>query len=223
MRILLAEDAALMRDGLVALLTRAGHEVVDAVATAPELEARVRDLAENLPDLVLADVRMPPDNADDGLRAGVRIRQRHPRLPVVLLSQYLGHDYLKRLLDSVRDHPDAGGVGYLLKDRVAHVADFMTALKTVAAGGVVVDQKVMDTLRERPTGRLDVLTGREAEVLRLVATGATNPQVGSAMHLSEGAVVKHLSAIFDKLGLNSEGNRRVLAVLAYLEGSRTSQ
>lgn len=160
--------------------------MVAAVTTAPELEAAVNRLGTNPPDLLLTDVRMPPDHTDDGLRAAIRIRQQHPHLPILLLSQYLGPQYLRRLLDATRDQTNPAGTGYLLKDRVANVNDFMTTLATVAAGGVVVDPKVMDTMRERPTGTLGLLTKRETEVLRLASTGATNPQIGQAMHLSEG-------------------------------------
>ena len=216
MKIMLAEDAVLMRDGLAALLARAGHQIVASAATAPEIETAIDRLAEP-PDLLIADVRMPPGHTDDGLRAAIRIRQRRPGLPVLLLSQYLGAEYLERLLDATAE-PTVGGAGYLLKDRIAHISDFLTALETIAAGGIVVDQKVMAATR-RGNDPLAVLSDREIDVLRLVATGATNPGIAAQLHLSEGAVVKHLGSVFDKLRISGRpGNRRVLAVLAYLQG-----
>lgn len=160
---------------------------------------------------------MPPDHTDDGLRAAVAIRAARPRLPILLLSQWLGNEYLGTMLESVRRDPDAGGIGYLLKDRVAHVRDFLGSLEAVAGGGIVVDRKVIAALMDERDAGLRALTDREREVLRSISTGATNQQVAATLHLSEGAVVKHVSTIFDKLGLsNQEGNRRVLAVLAYL-------
>lgn len=217
MRILLAEDSALMRDGLTAILERAGHHITAAVPDAEALLTTLHQHRDDLPDLVLADVRMPPTNTDDGLRAAITIRERHPQLPVILLSQHLGPEYLERLLDAVQDHPDAGGIGYLLKDRVAHVNDFLTALDTVTRGGILIDQKLMTALRDHRTHAVNTLTDRETEVLRHVAAGATNPQIAAHMHLSEGAIVKHLSNAFDKLGLtHAQGNRRVLAALTYL-------
>ena len=194
MRIVLAEDEALLREGLRVLLEHAGH------------------------DVVVTDVRMPPGRTDDGLRAAIELRREHPRLPILLLSQYLGNEYLRRLLDSAADDPCSGGVGYLLKDRVAHVHEFMQALQTVACGGVVVDRKVISALMRRREDRLERLTPREREVLRHVSAGETNHGIAEALHLSDGAVVKHIGAIFDKLGLSRrEGNRRVLAVLAFLD------
>lgn len=222
MRILLAEDAALLREGLVALLERAGHDVVP-VSTATELEVRARTLlAEDAVDLVLTDVRMPPGGADDGLRAAVTLRSEHPHLPVVVLSQYLTHEYAVDLLGDAPPStspsvPVAAGVGYLLKDRVSHVHDFLRALETVQAGGIVVDPEVIASLMARRVDQLSQLTPRGLQVLALVSEGATNQQIAEELHLSEGAVVKHISAAFDQLGLSErEGNRRVLTVLAYL-------
>ena len=202
MRIVLAEDEALLREGLVMLLEHAGHDVVASVATATELVHVVKRGDPAVPpDIVITDVRMPPGRTDDGLRAAIELRRDLPHLPILLLSQYLGNEYLQRLLDSTEDDPSSGGVGYLLKDRVAHVHEFMQALQTVASGGVVVDRKVISALMHRREDRLERLTPREREVLQ---------------HVS--AVVKHIGAIFDKLGLSQrEGNRRVLAVLAFLD------
>ena len=168
--------------------------------------------------MVITDVRMPPGRTDDGLRAAIELRRDRPHLPILLLSQYLGNEYLQRLLDSAEDDPRSGGVGYLLKDRVSHVHEFMQALQTVASGGVVVDRKVISALMRRREDRLERLTPREREVLQHVSAGETNRGIAAALHLSDGAVVKHIGAIFDKLGLSQrEGNRRVLAVLAFLE------
>ena len=219
MRIVLAEDEALLREGLVMLLEHAGHDVVASVATATELVHVVKRGDPAVPpDIVITDVRMPPGRTDDGLRAAIELRRDRPHLPILLLSQYLGNEYLQRLLASAEDDPRSGGVGYLLKDRVAHVHEFMQALQAVASGGVVVDRKVISALMRRSEDRLERLTPREREVLQHVSAGETNHGIAEALHLSDGAVVKHIGAIFDKLGLSQrEGNRRVLAVLAFLD------
>lgn len=219
MRIVLAEDEALLREGLVMLLEHAGHDVVASVATATELVHVVKRGDPAVPpDIVITDVRMPPGRTDDGLRAAIELRRDRPHLPILLLSQYLGNEYLQRLLDSAEDDPRSGGVGYLLKDRVAHVHEFMQALQAVASGGVVVDRKVISALMRRSEDSLERLTPREREVLQHVSAGETNHGIAEALHLSDGAVVKHIGAIFDKLGLSQrEGNRRVLAVLAFLD------
>ncbi len=217
MRIMLAEDSVLMRDGLVALLVRAGHDVVAQFGTADELRCRLDRDDADLPDLLISDVRMPPDGTDDGLRAAVDLRDRHPRLPVLLLSQWLGGEYLQRLMSTVRADPTSGGLGYLLKDRISHVRDFIGAVHTVAGGGIVVDRQVVAGLMDQRDAGLSGLTPREQSVLQAVSAGATNQQIAAQLHLSEGAIVKYISSIFDKLGVSSEeGNRRVLAVLTYL-------
>lgn len=212
MRILLAEDSALLREGLVALLERAGHQIVGAAATATELlSLGAADGGAEAADLVLTDVRMPPGMGDDGLRAALELRARRPGLPVVLLSQYAEQSCAERLL------ADGSAVGYLLKDRVAHVHDFLRALESVRAGGVVIDPEVISSLLHRRPDHLAGLTAREREVLALVAEGMTNQQVAQRLHLSQGAVVKHVSSAFDALGISERaGNHPVLAVLAYL-------
>lgn len=221
MRVVLAEDSVLMREGVVALLERAGHDVVAAVGSADALCRTIIPRApEDLPDLVVTDVKMPPGNADDGLRAALSIRETHPRLPIVLLSQWVGNEHLDRLLASVQADGDSGGVGYLLKDRVSHVRGFLASLDAVVAGGVVVDRDVVGNLIDDRRRALGSLTEREHDVLRLLSGGETNQQIAQTLHLSEGAVVKHVSAIFDKLGITAQdGNRRVLAVLAYLSSN----
>lgn len=225
MKILLAEDAALLRDGLVALLERAGHEVIAAVPTATELLAEARTLLPtDAVDLVLTDVRMPPGNADDGLRAALRIREDHPSVPLVVLSQYVEQRYASTLLGltggEARPAGEAG-LGYLLTDRVFRVHDFLDALEVVRGGGIVVDPQVVSALMRQDTTALDRLSAREREVLELVSRGETNDQISAQLHLSRGAVVKHISAVFDKLGLmEREGKRRVLAVIAFLREQR---
>lgn len=216
MRLLVADDAALIRAGLVGLLERSGHQVVGEAADAPELLARCHRLAGagELPDLVVADVRMPPSMTDDGLRAAVQLRARHPGLPVLMLSQYVAPAYAATLLEA-RD----GGVGYLLKERVGRVADFLNSIEVVAAGGVVVDPEVVSQLLNARRGDplLGRLTPRELEVLSLMANGASNGRIADQLVVTPAAVAKHVANIFAKLDLGPhEDNRRVRAVLAYL-------
>lgn len=208
--VVLAEDGTLLREGLVELLGRLDLEVLQAVSDADSLLAAV---ARQRPDLVITDIRMPPDFTDEGIRAAVALRTEHGALPVVLLSQYVERSYAEALLDS------AGGVGigYLLKDRVVDVAEFGAALRTVAGGGTVVDPEVVRGLLRR-TQPVDALTNREREVLGQVAEGHSNAAIARALFVTEAAVNKHVSNIFSKLGLppNEDQNRRVLAVLAHL-------
>jgi len=214
LRIVLAEDAALLREGLVGILERAGHEVVAAVGDAQALEAYVR---RERPDLVVTDVRMPPTHTDEGLRAAVAIRAEHPGTAVLVLSAYVAESYVSELLDSA---PGGAGVGYLLKDRVGHVRDFLDSLERVADGGTVVDPEVVRQLlrRRHDDGPLAALTEREREVLALMAEGRTNGQIAGRLVVSEAAVRKHVGSIFAKLPLDPAGDRRVSAVLAYLRG-----
>ena len=222
MRIVLAEDAALLRAGLVSLLQRAGHEVVAEVEDAPSLIAAVdeRTAGDGL-DIVITDVRMPPGMTDDGLRAAVAIRERHPTLPIVILSQYVAPAYASVLLETA-SRPEAPGTGYLLKERVGRVADFMRSLEVVAGGGMVVDPEVVGSLlRSRHDDvRLTRLTPREREVLALMANGASNNQIAEELVVTPAAVAKHVANVFAKLDLGpDEENRRVRAVLAYLNPS----
>ena len=210
MRLTICEDSVLLREGLIRLLTEVGHEVVVAL---PDAVGLMDSLACDPPDFCILDVRLPPTFTDEGVRAALQVRERYPELPVLVLSQYVEERYAGELIAS-----STRALGYLLKDRVAHVHEFIRALETVAGGGVVVDRKVITALMRRREDRLERLTPREREVLRHVSAGETNRAIAQELHLSEGAVVKHVGAIFDKLGLSQrEGNRRVLAVLAFLD------
>ncbi|WP_425245453.1 response regulator transcription factor [Streptomyces sp. NEAU-NA10] len=211
LRVVLAEDSVLLRDGLTALLTRFGHEVVAAVGDAGALLAAV---AEHTPDVVVTDVRMPPAFQDEGLHAAIRLRAEHSGLPVLVLSQYVQRAYAAELLDS----GDGTGLGYLLKDRVGQVEEFVDALHEVAAGGTVVDPEVVRQLLRRRRDPLARLTPREREVLALVAEGKSNGAIARALVVSEAAVGKHIGGILTKLDLPpaDDTHRRVLAVLAYL-------
>ena len=213
LRIALAEDAALLREGLVGILERAGHEVIAAVGDADALQAFVR---RERPDVVITDVRMPPSFTDEGLRAAVAIRAEHPGIAVMVLSAYVAEAYVGELLDS----GDGTGVGYLLKDRVSHVREFLDSLSQVASGGTVVDPEVVRLLlrRRHDDGPLAALTDREREVLALMAEGCTNGTVAERLFVSEAAVRKHVGSIFAKLPLDPASDRRVSAVLAYLRG-----
>jgi DNA-binding NarL/FixJ family response regulator len=216
MRILLADDATLLREALHALLERLGHEIVGATASAPELLAAY-SAARPLPDLVITDVRMPPDRTDDGLRAAIEIRAAQPRQPILALSQYVADRYARDLLTL----PE-GGVGYLLKERVNRIADFDRALHTIAGGGTVIDPEVTrHLLRADGAGPLTALTPRERQVLALMADGASNGDIARSLVLSDAAVRKHVGNIFAGLGLApTDENRRVRAILAYLDTRR---
>ncbi|MDX3234101.1 response regulator transcription factor [Streptomyces sp. ME03-5709C] len=208
---MLAEDSVLLRDGLTGVLDRYGHRVVAAVGDADALVAAV---GEHSPDVVVTDVRMPPGFQDEGLRAAVRLRRERPALPVLVLSQYVQRAYAGELLDS----GDGTGLGYLLKDRVGQVEEFVAALCEVAAGGTVVDPEVVRQLLRRRRDPLERLTPREREVLALVAEGRSNGAIARRLVVSEAAVGKHIGSILTKLDLPpaDETHRRVLAVLAYL-------
>lgn len=201
----------LLRDGLVGLLTRCGHEVVAAVGDAPALVAAVE---EHAPDIVVTDVRMPPAFQDEGLHAAVRLREKRPTLPVLVLSQYVQRTYASELLDT----GDGSGIGHLLKDRVGQVEEFVDALREVADGGTVVDPEVVRQLLRRRRDPLERLTPREREVLALIAEGRSNGAIARELVVSEAAVGKHIGSILTKLDLPPADatHRRVLAVLAYL-------
>lgn len=222
MRVVIADDGVLLREGLVRLLTEYGHEVVAAVGDG---DALVESVVAHRPDVSIVDVRMPPSHTDEGLRAAVTARQLVPRTPILVLSQYVEVSYADDLLATVRPSGGAGtggGIGYLLKDRVAAIDEFLDALHRVATGGTVLDPEVVGQLlvRRRRDDPLRELTPREREVLSLMAEGRSNTAIARALVVSDGAVEKHVRNIFTKLGLppDEEQHRRVLAVLAYLRG-----
>jgi DNA-binding NarL/FixJ family response regulator len=212
LRVVLAEDAALFREGLVRLLSERGHRVCAAVADG---QALLDAVAAHRPDVAVVDVRMPPTRTDEGLRAALELRRDHPGTAVLVLSQYVETRYAARLLEG-----NAAGVGYLLKDRVADVAEFADALARVAAGGTALDPEVVGQLlgASRNADDLAALTPREREVLALMGEGRSNAGIAAALVVTTGVVEKHVAAIFGKLRLPpAEGdNRRVLAVLRYL-------
>ena len=212
MRVAIAEDAVMMREGLVRLLADRGHEVVAAVGDADALRSAVD---EHRPDVVIVDIRMPPTHTDEGLRAALDLRRDHPDVGVLVFSQYVETRYAAQLL---ADNPT--GVGYLLKDRVADVADFAAAVTRVGTGGTALDPEVVSQLLRvsRQRDALAALTPRERDVLALMAEGRSNAGISDALVITEGVVEKHVASIFAKLGLPvTEGdNRRVLAVLRYL-------
>ncbi|OLB67002.1 MAG: DNA-binding response regulator [Actinobacteria bacterium 13_2_20CM_2_72_6] len=213
MRIVVADDAVLLREGLVRLLTENDHEVVAVVGDGPSL---VRAIAAHEPDVSIVDVRMPPSHTDEGLRAAVEARRLVPGSPVLVLSQYVEVSYADDLLADRR-----GGVGYLLKDRVAEITEFLDALARVAGGGTVLDPEVVAQLvTRRGRAPLDALTPREREVLGLMAEGRSNTAIARQLVVTDGAVEKHVKNIFTKLDLppDEEQHRRVLAVLTYLAG-----
>lgn len=214
MKVVIADDSALLREGLIGLVQRQGHEVLAQASDAPAMVAQVGQLITEgtMPDVVLTDVRMPPRMETDGLDAAIKLRERHPGLAIMILSQYVAPAYAARLLEQA-----GGGFGYLLKDRVSRVADFLSSLDVVAAGGVVIDPEVAAQLASSRSGPLNALTEREREVLALMAEGLSNTQITKTLSISAGAVAKYVAAVFQKLGLPvGEDNRRVRAVLTYL-------
>jgi DNA-binding NarL/FixJ family response regulator len=210
MRVVIAEDSVLLREGLTRLLAEAGHDVVAAAAEAEEF---LRAVGQHEPDVVVVDVRMPPTFTDEGLRAALVVRSRWPGVGVLVLSQYVEERYATELL-SDRPH----GVGYLLKDRVADLTEFLEALDRVASGGSALDPEVVAQLLARSRHPLAPLTPREREVLALMAEGRSNAAIAAALFVGDGAVEKHINSIFAKLGLApaDRDHRRVLAVLRYL-------
>jgi DNA-binding NarL/FixJ family response regulator len=210
MRVVLAEDSVLLREGLTRLLAEAGHEVAAATGDG---ESFLRAVAEHQPDVVVVDVRMPPTFTDEGLRAALAVRRSWPDIGVLVLSQYVEERYATELLS---DRPQ--GVGYLLKDRVAELAEFLSALDRVAANGSALDPEVVAQLLARSRHPLATLTPRELDVLALMAEGRSNAAIAASLVVGEGAVEKHISSIFAKLGLPpaEHDHRRVRAVLRYL-------
>ena len=220
LRVVLADDNYLAREGISALLAEAeGIEIVD---TATDLDSLMRSVASNLPDVVLTDIRMPPTQTNEGIEAARRIRDEHPGVGVVVLSQYVEEDYAFALLDQ-----GAAGVGYLLKERVGDLDELARALREVARGGSVLDSLVVEALlaRRGADGPLLGLTERERAVLHEMATGRNNAAIAKTLFLSDRAVEKHIGSVFQKLGLGEEQevSRRVMAVLAYLKASDTSR
>ena len=214
MRVVIAEDAGLLREGLTAMLADRGHQVCAAVGDAAALLAAVK---EHDPDVAVVDIRMPPTHTDEGLRAALQLRAEHPGTGVLVFSQYIETRYATRLLEG-----NASGIGYLLKDRVADVAEFADALERVGSGGTALDPEVVSQLlgaSRRSTG-LASLTSRERDVLSLMAEGRSNAGIAAALVVSASVVEKHVASIFAKLGLppSESDNRRVLAVLQYLGG-----
>lgn len=214
MRVVIAEDSVLLREGLIRLMGEAGFDVAAAVGDGPSLIAAIE---EHRPDVSIVDVRMPPAYRDEGLVAAIEARRRVPGTPVLVLSQYVEETYAAELLAAGQP-----GIGYLLKDRVADVGDFLQAVRHVAAGDTVLDPEVVAQLltRRRRDDRVAALTPREQEVLALMAEGRSNNAIADAMGVGEGAVEKHVTGILAKLGIEpaQSDHRRVLAVLAYLRG-----
>ncbi|SIT86861.1 response regulator transcription factor [Microbacterium sp. RU33B] len=212
MRVLICEDSVLLREGLVRLLEDAGHTVVAALPDASELDDTV---VESAPELCILDVRLPPTHTDEGIRAALRLRDAHPDLPVLVLSQYVEERYASELIAG-----RGGALGYLLKDRVADVADFLDTIEAIGQGGTVLDPEVVaQLLGRRPRDeRMQRLTDRERTVLALLAEGKSNQAIAKTLYISEGSVEKHITAVFQKLGLEQDesGNRRVLAALVHL-------
>jgi DNA-binding NarL/FixJ family response regulator len=211
LRVVIAEDGVIVREGVAVMLRRFGHEVVAAVGDAQALLAAV---AEHRPDIVVTDVRMPPGFSDEGLQAAIALRAADPGLPVLVLSQYVAPAYAAELLDAGQP----AGVGYLLKDRIGDVTDFVDALSAVAGGQTVVDPEVVRQLIGRRRDPLSLLTAREREVLALMAEGRSNTAIARRLVVTEAAVAKHIGSVLTKLQLppDSDDHRRVRAVLAYL-------
>ena len=215
MRILICEDSVLLREGIVRLLSDAGHEVVAALADTDGLDEAV---AASDPALCILDVRLPPTFTDEGIRAALRLRSVAPELPLLVLSQYVEERYASELIAA-----QGGALGYLLKDRVADVAEFLDSVTRIAQGATVLDPEVVAQLLSRQSrgSKMAQLTDRERQVLALLAEGKSNQAIASVLYLSEASIEKHITAIFQKLGLEADerGNRRVLAALAHIENS----
>ena len=219
MRILICEDSVLLREGLVRLLEDAGHEVVAAL---PDTDGLMDAVVEKDPELCILDVRLPPTFTDEGIRAALAIRAGHPSLPLLVLSQYVEERYASDLIAAQSGSTQGGALGYLLKDRVADVAEFIESVQRIASGATVLDPEVVAQLltRRNRDERMLRLTDRERTVLALIAEGKSNGAIAGLLFLSEASIEKHITAIFQKLGLEPEdGNRRVLAALAHIENT----
>jgi len=215
MRILICEDSVLLREGLARLLQDAGHEIVAALPDATDLHSTVK---ETVPDLCILDVRLPPTFTDEGIREALVLRREHPQLPVLVLSPYVEERYASDLIAA-----QGGALGYLLKDRVADVSEFVESVERIASGATVLDPEVVAQLltRRNQDDRMRTLTERERTVLALIAEGKSNQAIAGLLFLSEASVEKHITAIFQKLGLEPDesGNRRVLAAIAHIENT----
>lgn len=220
MRILICEDSVLLREGLVRLLQHSGHEVVSALPDAESLRDAVADTD---PELCILDVRLPPSFTDEGIRAALDLRRARPALPLLVLSQYVEEQYASELIGTTGG-TRSGAIGYLLKDRVADIADFVDAVERIHAGATVLDPEVVSQLlaRRRQDDRLQRLSDRERTVLAALAEGRSNQAIATLLHVSEATVEKHITSIFQKLELDVDesGNRRVLAALVHLEHTR---
>ncbi|MBN7794005.1 response regulator transcription factor [Microbacterium esteraromaticum] len=218
MRILICEDSVLLREGLVRLLEDAGHEVVAAL---PDTDGLMDAVVETAPDLCILDVRLPPSFTDEGIRAALALRAGHPTLPLLVLSQYVEERYASELIAA-----QGGALGYLLKDRVADVGDFVGSVERIAAGATELDPEVVAQLltRRNRDERMLRLTERERTVLALIAEGKSNGAIAGLLFLSEASVEKHITSIFQKLGLDpADGNRRVLAALAHIDNTNNGK
>jgi DNA-binding NarL/FixJ family response regulator len=215
MRIIVAEDVTLLREGIVRILRERGHEVVASLSDSRDI---LKSAKEFLPDVMIIDIRMPPTNTDDGLRAAIEVRKQiSPKIPLLILSQYIESFYASLLLDD-----DQSGIGYLLKDRVTNINKFMDSLTEIADGGTVLDPEVVEAMMDSSSdSSLRSLTTREREILALMAQGKSNAGIAETVVITEGAVEKHISNILNKLGLIQEesSHRRVLAVIKYLESN----
>lgn len=222
MRILICEDSVLLREGLVRLLKDAGHEVVAAL---PDTEGLMDAVAESDPELCILDVRLPPTFTDEGIRAALALRAGHPTLPLLVLSQYVEERYASDLIAAQAGSAQGAALGYLLKDRVADVAEFVESVERIASGATVLDPEVVAQLltRRNRDERMLRLTERERTVLALIAEGKSNSAIAGLLFLSEASVEKHITAIFQKLGLDPEdGNRRVLAAIAHIDNTQNA-
>lgn len=222
MRVLICEDSVLLREGLVRLLDHSGHRVVVDLPDATGLMSFLESVdAEDFPQIAILDVRLPPSYTDEGIRAALEVRKVYPDLPLLVLSQYVEERYASELIST-----QSGAIGYLLKDRVADVSEFIASLEQIAAGGTILDQEVVAQLltRRNHDDRMQRLTDRERNVLAAVAEGKSNQAIAALLFLSEASVEKYITSIFQKLGLEADGtgNRRVLAALAHIQNLGTN-